>query len=1011
MKTFSLGKGSPPWRYLYIIAMYLSLTATFANTPKSIILFQQQPSLIIGTVSDSRGVLPGVTITVKGKPTVAIADQNGRYSIAATPTDSLVYSFVGYKTVTVAVSGRTTIDTVLEEDATSLQEVTVNAGYYSVKEKERTGSIAKIKAADIEKQPVSNPLAAMQGRMAGVNITQAAGTPGSGFNIQIRGINSLRGEGNDPLYIINGVPYASQSMGSNILSSGLFGGLSSPLSNINPADIESIEVLKDADATAIYGSRGANGVVLITTKKGKAGKTRFDVQTYTSVGEIAQRIDLLSTQQYLDVRAEAFANDGITEYPQDAYDINGTWDASRYTDWQKELIGGTAYTYNTQATISGGSETTQFLISGTYRKETTVYPGDAHYNRGAVAASITHRSEDDKFKLTFTANYTGDKNTLPGIDLTRMAYTIAPNAPALYDGAGNLNWEDGTFRNPLAYLNASYLNIANTLLANTLLSYKLPAGFQVRASLGFSDSQLAEKRALPNTMFNPAYNLGTEYSEMVRNDGKRRSWIIEPQIDWQAKWSGNKIEVLAGTTFQTQKQETLALDAYGFASNTLMNSIAAATTITVLDDNRSDYRYHALYGRINLTLKDKYIFNITGRRDGSSRFGTQKRFANFGALGAAWIFSNESILKNNLDILSFGKLRASYGVTGNDQIGDYQYLDTYHVTPNLYDGVTGLQPTRLFNPDFGWETNKKIEAALELGFFRDRIFLTAAFFRNRSSNQLVGIPLPATTGFASMQSNLNATVENTGIEMEWRSQNLKSGNFSWTTSFNLTVPKNRLLEYPDLETSTYKNKFIVGESIFIRKLYHYTGLDPETGLYTVEDVNGDGVITAAGDLTSFIDFSPKYYGGIANHFTYKNLTLDFLFQFVKQKGADMASFFSPAGAFSNQPVQVMNHFPQDGPNAVTQQYTTGLNSAALEAYDNYTSSDAMIQDASFVRLKSMSLSYNIPLKRSKNLSTKIYVQGQNLLTFTKYKGADPENQSVNFLPPLKQLTLGVQIGF
>lgn len=997
-KTFCEG-----WRALLLIIGIFCSAPSFA--------YQEQQALITGTITFDNMPMTGVTVTIKGQTVSTISGEAGSYSITANPTDVLLFEYVGFKSVEIPVNGRTSVNVTLEEETTRLKEVTINAGYYTVKDKERTGSISKIKAADIEKQPVTSPLAAMQGRMAGVNITQNSGTPGSGFNIQIRGINSLRAEGNDPLYIINGVPYASQSMGSSIISGGLFGGLSSPLSNINPADIESIEVLKDADATAIYGSRGANGVVLITTKKGRVGETKFDVQTYTSAGTVTRKMDLLNAAQYRLMRSEAFANDGIDPYPDDAYDINGIWNPNRSTDWQKKLIGGTANIYNAQVSVSGGGATTQFLLSGTYRKETTVYPGDAHFSRGAVAVTINHRSADDRFSLMFSGTYTGDKNTLPGADLTRLAYTLAPNAPALYDATGNLNWEDGTFENPLAYLNGDYINTANSLVANTLLSYKLPAGFEVRTSLGFSDSQLLEVRALPNTMYNPIYNMGSEVSEMMRNDGKRRSWILEPQLNWKKEWNGNQITILAGATFQSQSQEALAIDAYGFANNALMNSMAAATTITILGDTQSDYRYSALFGRINLAFKDKYILNLTGRRDGSSRFGPGNRFANFGAVGAAWLFSNEPLLKGDGVVLSFGKLRASYGITGNDQIGDYQYLDTYQITPNVYDGVTGVQPTRLFNSNFGWETNKKLEAAVELGFFKDRLLLSAAYFNNRSSNQLVGIPLPGTTGFSSVQANLAATVENTGLEFEWRSANIKSKDFGWVSSFNLTVPKNKLLAFPDLDGSSYKNRFVIGESIYIRKLYHYTGLDNETGLYTVADLDGDGVITSAGDLKYSVDLSPKFYGGFSNQLSYKNVAFDFLVQFVKQKGLRMASYFPVAGSFSNQPNGVLDHFPEAGENASTQVYTTGDNADALKAYGNYATSDAMVQDASFLRLKTLSISYTIPSPGNSSIKSKVYVQGQNLLTLTKYVGADPESQSTYFLPPLKQLTFGVQLSF
>lgn len=1009
MKNLSLNKGRPSCLCIFIFVLLLS-NQIFANELTLGSYTKQAQQQITGTVTDALGPLPSVTVIVKGTALSTVTDEKGNFSITANSTDILVFSFIGYATQEILVGNKTTLNIILSEDSTQLKEVTINAGYYKVKDKERTGSISKISSKDIDKQPVSNPLATMQGRMSGVNITQASGVPGSGYSIQIRGINSLRGEGNDPLYIIDGVPYASQSLGNSDVTGTAFGGMANPISNINPADIESIEVLKDADATAIYGSRGANGVVLITTKKGQSGKTRFDFQSYTSVGRITNKLDLLNTEQYLQIRREAFVNDGVTQYPDDAYDLNGTWDQNRYTDWQKKLIGGTANIYNSQLSISGGSKLTQFLLSGTYRKETTVFPGDAHFNRGAVHTNLSHRSEDEKFNLAFSANYTNDKSTLPGIDLTRQSYLLPPNAPALYDSQGNLNWENGTWENPLAFLNGSYLNTVHTLLSNAILSYKFPAGFEFKTSLGFSDSTFSQERLSPHTMFNPQFGFTSEQSDRMINEGTRRSWIIEPQLNWKKDWENIEINILTGATFQNQNQTNLALDAYGFPSNALMHSLTAATTLTIFEDNFSDYKYSALFGRFNFKFKDRYILNLTGRRDGSSRFGPDNRFANFGAVGAAWIFSNEPFTKNS-SFLSFGKIRTSYGITGNDQIGDYQYLDTYQVTPNVYDGVIGIQPTRLFNPNFGWEINKKFESAIELGFLNDKLFVTAAWFQNRSNNQLVGIPLPGTTGFPTLQANLNANVQNTGLELEFRSENFSAPDFKWITSFNLTLPKNKLLSFPDLETSTYKNRFIIGESIYIQKLYHYTGIDTSTGLYTFEDVNGDGQINATNDLNSFIDFSPKYYGGLSNQLSYKNITLDFLFQFVSQKGANIKSQFPMPGILSNQPKQVMNHFPQNGPNSLTQQYSSGVNNDAFQAYSNYVTSDAMVEDASFIRLKNVMLTYNLPSFLSKYIGGKIYVQGQNLLTFTKYKGADPENKSAYYLPPLRQFTFGVQLTF
>jgi TonB-dependent starch-binding outer membrane protein SusC len=1008
MKFISANNGLRLLFYSSVLASFPCTALARAHaSPYGVVYFQQT---ISGTVSDSSGPLPGVTIMVKGTNRSVVSDSDGKFSIMASPDEVLVFSFLGYKTVEVVVGDQSALSVTLVEDATQLEEVEINAGYYAVKKRESTGNISRITTKDIETQPVSNPLGAMSGRMAGVTITQSSGTPGSGFSIKIRGINSLRSDGNEPLYIIDGVPYASQSLANSYISGTNFAGIGSPLGNLNPSDIQSIEVLKDADATAIYGSRGANGVVLITTKKGKAGKTRVELQSYSTFGTITRKMDLLDTQQYLAMRQEAFANDGITEYPADAYDINGTWDPQRYTDWQKKLIGGTANIHNTQLSISGGSANTQFTLGGTYRKETTVFPDDNDFKRAAVHSNLSHSSEDGKFALNFSANYVHDKNTLPGVDLTRQAYTLAPNAPALYDSEGNLNWEGGTFENPLAYLNSQYLNDSRSLITNAVLSYSLPYGFRVKANLGYSDLRLSEVRTFPYTIFNPFYNLTSANSEVMVNDGTRSSWVVEPQLEWKHNWESFEITALAGTTFQSQQQATQAFYGSGFASNSLINSLAAANTVTVLDDYKSEYNYTAAFGRINLSLKDRYILNLTGRRDGSSRFGADNRFANFGAVGAAWIFSEEPFLPKKTNALSFGKLRMSYGFTGNDQIGDYQFLDSYQVSSNYYGGVTGLQPSRLYNPNFGWETNKKLEAGLELGFLKDRIAVSASYFHNRSTDQLVGIPLPGTTGFTSLQANLPATVENTGLELEWQSQNI-TGTFKWVTGFNITIPKNKLVAFPGLSESTYKNRYIIGESINIRRLYHYTGIDPETGLYTVEDANGDGQISTAGDLTAFVDLSPKYYGGLSNQFTYKNWSLDVLFQFVKQQGSDILSSYLITGSLSNQPVGVTNHFPQDGTGAFVQQYSSGNYTAANQAYNNYTQSDAMIRDASFIRLKSLNLSYNLPKLLSGVLAAKIYFQGQNLLTFTNYNGADPENQSGFYLPPLKQYTLGVQLTF
>jgi TonB-linked SusC/RagA family outer membrane protein len=1012
MKNTSFYKGRIAFWYLIIFGFSLSYTPVQANK----LLRQPQSSTqqyqISGTITDGTNPLPGVTVSIKGKATTGtISDFNGQYTLSASPYDILIFTFMGFKTATEPVDGRKTINIQLQEDITSLQEVRVNAGYYTVKEKERTGSIAKISAKDIEKQPVSNPLAAMQGRLSGVNIRQTTGTPGGGFSIQIRGINSIRAEGNTPLYIVNGVPYSSQSLGDIQLSSGILAGTLSPLNNINPADIESIEILKDADATAIYGSRGANGVVLITTKKGKVGKTKFSINSYSGVGSITKTMDLMNTSQYLAMRREAYANDGIVTYPANAYDVNGTWNQKRDINWVKEFIGGTAYFNNAQAMLSGGSNSTQFLVSGTYRKETTVFPGDFHYSKRAVHSSLTHKSDNNKFLINLSVDYSGDKNISQASDLSSQAYKLAPNAPAIYDQNGNLNWENGTFNNPLAALESVYTAQTKSLIANSVLSYQILANLELKAAIGYTDSQVQEIRTIPSTIYDPAYGITSANSILYNNNGTRSSWIAEPQLNWNNTWKSGKLNVLLGATFQSQESNQLSQNGTGFASNSLINNLSAATTVRITSNQLLEYKYQAFFGRVNYIHNKKYIFNATGRRDGSSRFGPSKRFANFGAIGTAWIFSEENAVKNNLFWLSFGKLRGSFGTTGNDQIGDYQYLDTYSVSTNNYNGIIGLQPSRLFNPDFGWESNRKLELAVELGFLHDRIFLTTAWYKNRSSNQLVGLPLPGTTGFSTMQANLNATVQNTGFEAELRTQNLKLQNFSWSTNLNLTIPKNKLISYKGLEGSTYANTYIIGKSLSIQKLYNAIGISPDKGVYLFEDYDGDGQITTTADRQYIADIAPKWFGGLSNQLSYKNWELDFLFQFVKQDGRNYIYTMGLAGTMSNIATYALNHWPQNGTDAEIQRYTTGTSAAATSSYSRYINSSAAISDASYARLKSLSLSYAIPTEWSKSFSAKIYFQGQNLLTFTNYKGADPENQSISYLPPLKQYTLGLQLNF
>jgi TonB-linked SusC/RagA family outer membrane protein len=1019
-------------------------------------------------VSNSGDALAGATITNEKSKASVSAAADGSFSILVNVGDILSVSYMGFLGLSfrvdqstngalsaVAVSfdrqpdssgtegdaNASSVSSLLNTSSgvilklvpslSTLKEVVVNAGYYNVKEKEKTGSITKVTADVIGKQPVTNPLGALVGRMPGVNIQQTTGVPGGDFKIEIRGRNSLRSTGNDPLFIVDGVPFSSEKVSNSLNTGNVITGGVSPFTSINSADIENIEVLKDADATAIYGSRGANGVVLITTKKGKVGRTKVDINYYSALAKAPLR-RLLNTKQYLSVRREAFANDNITPTgdPDDNRGLNGkgyapdlmVWDTNRYTDWQKVFLGNTAKTNSLQVSVSGGNEKTQFLLSAGYYSETPVFPGDFKYQKLSIHQSFNHTSLNKKFFISTSISGSLDKHHQPRADFSWPAQLLAPNAPSLYNEDGTLNWAyhpvtgQATWTNPIADMVCTYDGDMSNLIMNTTIGYEIIKGLKVQTLAGYNYMGAEELTIYPSTRLDPKLGVGPDLSECLSSIGRTNSWIIEPQLNWDKKIAKGHLSFLLGGTYQERDYRLLSFLFHGFPSDALIRDLSAANQRTVQQFSSSIYKYAAAYTRINYNWHGKYILNLTARRDGSSRFGPGKRFSNFGAVGVAWIFSEESFIKNNVPLLSFGKIRGSFGVTGSDQIGNYEYLDTYQ-TPdgfNSYDGVTALDPTRLSNANFGWESNKKIEGALELGFLQDRISLEVGFYRNRSSNQLVNYTLPKTTGFSGIQANLDATVQNTGVEIQITTTNISTGKLDWTTSLNVSVPRNKLIKFPNLDSSTYHNTYIIGKSLYIQKFYEYTGINPETGLYTVKDYNGDGVISYDADSRKAMFVGQNFYGGITNRFAYQGWTLDIFFQFVQQTGT--LSSFAYGYPGRNFPVAVLDQsrWRYAGDQAEIQRFATDYTQGIGTAYYgsphyNYANSDAIVRDASFVRLKTVSLDYQLPQKWMKGRQCTIFIRGLNLLVFTKYKGADPEISWQDTLSPLRTLLIGLKL--
>ncbi len=965
-------------------------------------------SIITGRVTGGTppAALAGVNVLIKGTTTGTTTDAEGRYSLQADRGDRIVFSFIGFVSAEVDVDDRTVIDVALIEDSKSLSEVEVKAGYWTVTKEELTGNIARITQADIKSQPVNNPLLALAGRMPGVMISQETGMPGGGVQVLIRGRNSIA-NGNDPLYIIDGIPVTSTSLKSSSFGAAITSG--NPFSTINPNDVESIEVLKDGAATAIYGSRGANGVILITTKKGTAGKTKFEVNVATGVAQVGHMMKLLNTNDYLAMRRQAFKNDNRIPTTANAADLL-LWDTTRNVDWQQKLLGGTAHTTNVNATLSGGEKNTTFLVSLGYYKEGTVFPGDYAYRRGSGSLAINHKSADGRLNVSLSTNYQVEDNNLPSSDITSSAIGLAPNSPEPYIN-GQLNWgPNSSFNNPYVAFARPYNVKTNNFRNNLQVDYRIIPGLTIRANVGYTKISTEDYSAIPIPANNPIFGVTTGVAYFGR--GSNDSWITEPQVEYKKEFGSHSFTTLVGTTFQQSARFTNTISGTGYTNDLLLDNMQGAPVLTVLDATETQYRYDAVYGRLNYNYNRKYFIEFVGRRDGSSRFGADHRFANFGSVSGAWLFSSEEFVKQSLNFLSFGKLRASYGTVGNDQIGDYGYLDTYSTVSLPYQGTTVLTPTRLANPAYSWESNKKLEVGIELGFFHDRLMASVSYFSNRSSNQLVGLPLSGVTGFTTIQANMAALVENRGLEIEINSINVKTGRFEWATGLNLTIPRNELLEFPNLESSTYASRLVVGQSTNIDKVFRYVGVNPQTGVYQFEDVNGDLAISSPGDNKTVIDKNPTLFGGMSNNFRYKNWTLNTFFQFVQQKTTSYLGVFSLPGALKNQPEEITTRWQKAGDISNVQQVSTTTATAAYPAFLNAVNSERNYEDNSFIRLKNVYLSYTFPRTVTDKLKLKgseVYLQGQNLFTITSFKGFDPETRAYSALPPLRTIAFGVRI--
>lgn len=975
-------------------------------------------------VDENEAPMAGVTVRIRGTNAVTVTDKSGEFVLDdPKKINILELSHVGYHPEIIKLKARTDVVLHLEQNPLSLEVVEAQA-YTTARRRYNLGTSKSIGRNEILMQPTTGPFAVLEGRVAGMQVVQQSGLPGGNYHIQIRGQRSVGVipgalPSNSPLVLLDGVPLLSSA--ENLTQFSQIAA-NSPFNSINPEDIESIEIFKDANAMSIYGSMGANGVIVISSRAPKLTKTALDITLRTGIGKVTRRMDYMNTEQYLEMRKEAFSNDATTATVTNAPDLL-LWDSTRYTDWSKELLGGTSLFSSAHLRLWGGTGVTQFTMAVGYSRETTVFPGTAHRKLATINSRVYHVSPDGKFDLTLLGDYGYDQNNLYTTDLTSAIEFSAPNLPNPFDSLGQLVFRSGgqLFFNPYNRVLKPYTAATNRLTGNLRLKYDIMDGLRIKANLGYNDLLVDEMAAiLIASEDTSVYPKG----QGSRGVTKMTNWIIEPQIEFTtAIGRQTTLKLLVGSSLRKQTgKQTGHMASNFFDDRFLLAGNFSMAGISKVNDNYKEYRLTSVYGLLNSIICKKYVVEITARRDGSTRFGPKNIYGLFGSAAAGWIFSEEKFLQGKLGPLSYGKLRMSYGTAGNDQIGDHEYLDNWTMTRYPYlPQSSSFKPVSLYNNEFSWELHKTLDIGLHLGFAHDRVLFSAIWNKSTTSKQLISVPLAIQTGFTQIIKNVPAKVTNHNIEIDVTSITLRKRNVHWTTSFNFTITRNKLLQFPTLPTSTYGNYYLVGQPLGILSGYRTSGVNATSGLYQILDRNGDPIDLSTGfptdeDMVKFGAYNPSWFAGLCNNIHLKNWQINFMFQFVKQKGLNQVALLAENAGFYqfNQPAAVANRWRKPGDNAPFQQYTQDPSSLTYLAAMLRSSSEDLLVDASFIRMRSLSVSYTVPyrwIKKLKIVNCTFAIETQNLLTLTKYAGNnDPENGTINprSLPPLKSIAFCIR---
>lgn len=1003
------------------------------------------PVVITGIVTDQKGLpLAGVNVLLKGTTTRSTTDLNGKYVLRLPDGDgTLVFSSIGYTSQEIAIKNKSVLNVVLEDKPSSLNEVVI-VGYGSQQRKDVISAVSSVKGKDIANLPVATPQSLIQGRASGVQVVQNSGAPGSAVTLRIRGTTSITA-GNDPLYIVDGVPVESGTLNSISLS----GSQTSALSAINPEDIESMEVLKDAGALAIYGSRAANGVILITTKHGRKGSTTYDLNFYTGIQNDNKntRVKLMNSAQAIDLIQEGRANswsDGVTSLY--GFLLPAPDGTVANTNWQDALFQ-QAPISSYDLSIRGGEHKLQFALSGGYLNQDGIIINSG-YKRGTGRINLDYEASSKlKFgtNIALTRYHNKRVSTEDGAtSILQVALKKSPSLP-IYNPDGTYYQGDVSgFINPVAYANKiKYTNQVSTVIGNIYGEYTIVPDLKFRTTFGIDYASVLDVFFQPSDAVRNGTASGNTFSSTVD------SWINENTLTYSHSVGKHLFTGLLG--YSLQERSSYAINAAGtqYASNNIY-TLNAAVLPTTASSNTSAYGLSSAFGRLSYSYEDKYLLEATARRDGSSRFGANRRYTIFPAISTAWRISNESFWKKN-NVINDLKIRASIGKTGNQTIGDYTAQGQY-ATGASYLGQSGIYLNTIPNPDLTWETTVQYNGGIDVSLLGSRITLNVDAYVKNTSNLLLNVPLPNTSGFSSVLRNVGAT-QNKGLEFNLNTINMDKNDFTWNSNFNISFNRNKVTQlYDDAAniivssgaglTGSLTSYSLIQVGSPIGSFYGWQ----ESGVYQYstdnianivntsvgtnnylfkggdmifQDTNGNGTID--NDDRVVIGYAqPKFTGGFNNTIRYKNFDLSALMTF--SYGNDVVNgtrYAAESATGFNASLTILRRWKNEG------DITDIPRASYSDPAGNRRFSNRWLEDGSYLRLKNITLGYQLPknLVSKVNIrSCRVYATAQNLWTLTHYTGYDPEASAFNSsvaqigidqgtYPQYRAFIFGLNVGF